>query len=277
MQRQTPARMNNQGPIIRNHHGEPLIHQPQPQIMPNHVQGHSYPYSQGYHPTGTLQPLLQPPVNNQMLFPDQHYIDTSFESALTQGTVSPQLPPVFEYDGLKYIDTARVEPKMGYSPEKTPTKTPETPHFDKKPFASPLDGMIINPEQPGVATIPMQLQQEPFQQHFEMVDMSAPIATSPTRMEEEQRKRSSMEIEQMESSPGSTLRDRNRRHQYSLSPPTSPTGDVSPVPVVEMLQESPGSRSRRRTSSQEQQKPVRKFSLKNQKPRLLFHNFLIIK
>ncbi len=59
----------------------------------------------------------------QMLQPDQQFLDTSFER------LSPQLPPVFEYDGLKYIDTARVEPRIGYSPEKTPPKTPETPHY----------------------------------------------------------------------------------------------------------------------------------------------------
>merc|ERR1711899_80592 len=117
-----------------------------------------------------------------------------------------------------------------------------------------------------MGAIPMhiqQFQQQSLPQEFEMADMSAPIATSPTLMEEERRKRSSMEIEQMESSPGNTLRDRNRRQQYSMSPPTSPTGDVSPVPVVEILQESPGSRSRRRTAEalpSEPQKPVRTFT-----------------
>merc|ERR1711963_1062383 len=124
--------------------------------------------------------------------------------------------------------------------------------------------MMLNPETGlPMQMIPAQMQpQSSYQQQFEMVDMSSapPIATSPTLKEEERRKRSSMEIEQMESSPGSTLRDRNRRQQFSLSPPTSPTGDVSPVPVVEMLQESPGSRTRRRTaepaiSPSEQQKP----------------------
>ncbi len=90
----------------------------------------------------------------KMLQPDQHFLDTSFER------ISPQLPPVFEFDGLKYIDTARVsfaldrwsdgcvlcyvshcptqvEPRIGYSPEKTPPKTPETPHYRQKPFATP--------------------------------------------------------------------------------------------------------------------------------------------
>ena len=66
-----------------------------------------------------------------------------------------------------------------------------------------------------------------------------------------------MQLEQLEVSPGNTLRDRNRRQQYSLSPPVSPTGDISPVPVVEMLQESPGNRTRRRTAEkQEERNPV---------------------
>ena len=92
-----------------------------------------------------------------------------------------------------------------------------------------------------------------------MADMSAPIATSPTLMEEERRKRYSMEIEQMESSPGNTLRDRNRRQQYNLSPP------VSPVPVVELLHESPGSRNRRRATDTQpdEPKPVRYIPFRN--------------
>ena len=124
-----------------------------------------YPPSQG----GTLQPLLPqgktfsfrlsqiPKIMSllknvvlfsgsqqpHILFPDQHFIDTSFEGSLQGSTVggatSPQLPAVFEYNGLKYIDTARVEPRIAYSPEKTPPKTPETPHFGIKPFRDPLD------------------------------------------------------------------------------------------------------------------------------------------
>ena len=104
-----------------------------------------------------------------------------------------------------------------------------------------------------------QFQQQSLPQEFEMADMSAPIATSPTLMEEERRKRSSMEIEQMESSPGNTLRDRNRRQQYNLSPP------VSPVPVVELLHESPGSRNRRRATDTQpdEPKPVRHTPFQN--------------
>ena len=66
--------------------------------------------------------------------------DLSFER------LSPQLPPVFEYNSFKYIDTARVEPRIAYSPEKTPPKTPETPHFGRNPFPKPYeDSGIVNP------------------------------------------------------------------------------------------------------------------------------------
>ena len=79
-----------------------------------------------------IQLGIEPCALFQMLQPDQQFLDTSFDR------LSPQLPPVFEYDGLKYIDTARVEPRIGYSPEKTPPKTPETPHYRHKPFTIPI-------------------------------------------------------------------------------------------------------------------------------------------
>jgi len=68
---------------------------------------------------------MQQQMQMHQLQPDQQFLDTSFDR------LSPQLPPVFEYDGLKYIDTARVEPKIGYSPEKTPPKTPDTPRYNQ--------------------------------------------------------------------------------------------------------------------------------------------------
>jgi hypothetical protein len=73
------------------------------------------------------------PGQQQMLYPNQQFLDGSFGDRL-----SPNLPPVFEFEGMKYIDTARVEPKIAYSPEKTPPKTPETPYFQKTPFVNPV-------------------------------------------------------------------------------------------------------------------------------------------
>ena len=65
--------------------------------------------------------------------------DLSFER------LSPQLPAVFEYNDFKYIDTARVEPRIAYSPEKTPPKTPETPHFGRNPFPKAFEEGMVNP------------------------------------------------------------------------------------------------------------------------------------
>ena len=58
--------------------------------------------------------------------------------------LSPQLPAVFEYNDFKYIDTARVEPRIAYSPEKTPPKTPETPHFGRNPFPKAYEEGLVN-------------------------------------------------------------------------------------------------------------------------------------
>ncbi len=125
--------MRNRAPPNARQQQEALLAQRQPIIKGAQAPGgQQFHYPQPPH----QQPLLQQGVmlNNpqlQQLQPDQHFLDTSFER------LSPQLPPVFEYDGLKYIDTARVEPRIGYSPEKTPPKTPETPHYRLKPFVVP--------------------------------------------------------------------------------------------------------------------------------------------
>ena len=145
--------------------------------------------------------------------------------------MSPALPAEFEYNGLRYIDMARVEPKIGYSPQKTPPKTPETPPFSHTPIINP-NTTTANPDpvwpQPG--------------QVIEMKDM--PVATS--------ERKSTFELENMDSSPGNTLRERNRR---ITSPPTSPN-PLDNEERVEMLQESPGA-SRNRRNRQSENQPVR--------------------
>jgi len=78
--------------------------------------------------------MMQPQFGQQpfMMMQPQPGVDLSFDG------LSPQLPAVFEYNRFKYIDTARVEPRIAYSPEKTPPKTPETPHFGQNPFPKPM-------------------------------------------------------------------------------------------------------------------------------------------
>ena len=128
----------------------------------------------------------------------------------------------FEYDGLRYIDTARVEPKIGYSPEKTPPKTPETPHFTQKPFTVP--GV-------SVGIIPTTMTPSPLPDASSPTSASGPIATS-------EPKRESFHLEELEGSPGSTLRTRRLREDLDET--------------VQMLQESPGSKNRRRTQESQQ-------------------------
>jgi hypothetical protein len=38
----------------------------------------------------------------------------------------------------------RVEPRIAYSPEKTPPKTPETPHFGHNPFPKAYEEGLVN-------------------------------------------------------------------------------------------------------------------------------------
>ena len=173
----------------------------------------------------------------QILFPEHQllqepYLNNSFERT------TPQLPPEFEYNGLRYIDTARAEPKIAYSPEKTPPAM-RTPHFAHTPFVPPGtegQGMVINPNpvwpQPGQA--------------FEMADMGSP-QPPPVATSEKKERPVSFELENLEGSPGNTLRERTRRQMEGLSPPTSPISDDEDT-RVEMLQESPGTRRNRNRS-----------------------------
>ena len=124
--RQYPAgAKRNRAPMQIRRGQEQLLQQPQPQIMAAGQPGvQYYPYAHAQQVGGmTQQQQMQFAQQQQQLIPNQQFLDTSFER------LSPQLPPVFEFEGLKYIDTARVEPRIGYSPEKTPPKTPETPRY----------------------------------------------------------------------------------------------------------------------------------------------------
>merc|ERR1711976_380540 len=70
-------------------------------------------------------------------------------------------------------------------------------------------------------------------------------------------KRSSMTLEELDHSPGNTLKNNKRLLNNILSPPVSPTGrDESPQPVVELLTESPGNRNRRRNTTGEPREPT---------------------
>lgn len=182
-QRQYPAR--NRAPPILRQGQEQLLPQRQPQIMAGPqrpgqvpVQYHPYPQQPQPHPNSGVFQQSYPNQPPHQLIPDQQFLDNSFER------LSPQLPPVFEYNGLKYMDTARIEPRIGYSPQKTPEKTPELKRYMNAPFTTPLR-----------SPPPM-----------EMMDLSpkGPLATSETQ---------EFKLESMESSPGNTLRSRRLREE----------------------------------------------------------------
>jgi hypothetical protein len=73
-------------------------------------------------------------------------MNNSFEIA-AEPSPNMELPAKFQYGQFNYIDTAREEPKIAYTPTNTPPKTPQMPHFDYKPFKQPnyIDGTWIMP------------------------------------------------------------------------------------------------------------------------------------
>jgi len=208
----------NRAPAGQRQGQQPLLTTPQPIII-----GGAQP-QQFYQPYGQ-QPLAGYPQQMQMqqLQPDQHFLDTSFER------MSPALPPVFEYDGLKYIDTARVEPRIGYSPEKTPPKTPDTPRYQQKPFVVP--GVDV-PMHPGTLratdTSPL-----PPGATIEMQEISPSSQTQQTAAD-------SFKLEHLEGSPGANLRSRRLKEDLDES--------------VEILEDSPGvGRHRRQITAESQE------------------------
>ena len=86
--------------------------------------------------------------------------------------------------------------------------------------------MVVNPEQVWAAA--------KAQQNIEMVEMSPPVATS--------ERKQSFELENLEGSPGNTLRERHRR----ITSPVQDIDDPEDQPSVEMLHESPGAGRNRR-------------------------------
>ena len=122
-QRQYPNR-NRTPSGLRQNPDQQLLQGKQPIIMGSQQPGvQYYPYPQVQQPGMNPQqvPLLNTqgqPMQHNVLHPDQQFLDASFDR------LSPALPPVFEFDGLKYIDTARVEPRIGYSPGEDSSQDP---------------------------------------------------------------------------------------------------------------------------------------------------------
>ena len=126
-----------------------------------------------------------------------------------------------------------MEPKIAYTPTNTPPKTPQIPHFDVKPFKQPnyIDGVWNYPGEQEPYTGPMPAHLIPVEGFADpnLPSSRSPVAvdqSSPPRMEEP------MEIECLDSSPGTTIRS-SRRGRPLEGPPG-----------VNRLQASPGARRR---------------------------------
>ena len=225
-----------------------LIKEQQPMIMPagggmamhtKPMPGYPHPAQGGAYiqPKGSYIPM-------QMISPQgQPLLDNSFEEQ-----PDPTLPArlaiskhscqyLFTYfrftsGNFQYIDTARVEPKIAYTPTNTPPKTPQIPHFDVKPFKQPnyVDGVWQYPDQQDAYTGNMPAHMIPVegfvnQEPGRMIQPPVEQASSPPPDEP-------MEIECLDSSPGNTMRS-SRRGRPLEGPPG-----------VNKLQNSPGARRR---------------------------------
>ena len=139
----------------------------------------------------------------------------------------------FTSGNFQYIDTARVPPKIAYTPTNTPPKTPQIPHFEVKPFKQPnyIEGVWNYPDNQEPYTGPMPAHLIPVEGFTDptLTSSRGPVEVDqspPPRMEEP------MEIECLDSSPGTTIRS-SRRGRPLEGPPG-----------VNRLQASPGARRR---------------------------------
>jgi len=261
--RNEAARYRNPPPIIRPGRGErrawggnnkegALVAEVQPMIMPmqqvNKPAMHekmTYQQHAAYNKHQSMQMHGTPYIHNQALPPNQQPLlntsismqynhDNSFEEA--------QLPAQFTTGNFKYIDTARVEPKIAYTPTNTPPKTPQVPHFDLKPFKQPnyIDGTWVMPAEQQAYTGSMPASQIPIEGF--PLDPNQPSTAAPVDVDD-MGEPDPFEIESLESSPGSSLRMVRRGvpevSQLQASPGVLRRG-------VAMLEASPGARRRNR-------------------------------
>lgn len=244
------SKYKNPPPIIRQNPGgrrgggyrkskeNQLVAEVQPMIMPaqqplvnqmTKQMGNPYigqQYIQGnqrtpYIPMQPLNPQQEPFLDHS----------TSFEmDSPTGGDPTHQFPAVFEYGKFKYIDSARVEPKIAYTPTNTPPKTPQIIHYDIKPFKQPnyVDGTWSYPVEQEAYTGIMPASQIPIG-GFPQQDPNLPSSATPVEVDDIEFEKSPdpIEIESLENSPGSTLRSSRRGH-----------------PEVKQLTASPGPRRR---------------------------------
>jgi len=137
----------------------------------------------------------------------QPNFDNSFDLESSDRDPTHQFPAQFEYGNFKYIDSARVEPKIAYTPTNTPPKTPQIPRYDLKPFKQPnyVDGTWEFPLEQEPYTGRMPASQIPLGGYH---DPSLPSSAVMVDVDDEElvEREVPMEIESLENSPGNTLK-----------------------------------------------------------------------
>ena len=190
-------------PMIMPAQRQPLVNQMQQRLGNPYIpQGQTYlptTAGQAYIPMQTLSPTQQPLM--------QPNFDNSFELEGSDRDPTHQFPAQFEYGNFKYIDSARVEPKIAYTPTNTPPKTPQIPRYDLKPFKQPnyVDGTWEFPLEQEAYTGRMPASQIPLGGYH---DPSLPSSAVMVDVDDEEvvEKEVPMEIESLENSPGNTLK-----------------------------------------------------------------------
>ena len=192
-------------PMIMPAQRQPLVGQMQQRLGNPYIpggQGQTYlptNTGQAYIPMQTLSPTQQPLM--------QPNFDNSFDLESSDRDPTHQFPAQFEYGNFKYIDSARVEPKIAYTPTNTPPKTPQIPRYDLKPFKQPnyVDGTWEFPLEQESYTGRMPASQIPLGGYH---DPSLPSSAVMVDVDDEElvEKDVPMEIESLENSPGNTLK-----------------------------------------------------------------------
>ena len=211
--------------IMPANQGRPMMNQMQQKLgnpyIPSPVpmqQGTTYIPSQPmvgqpYIPLQTMGPTSQQPMMDQTF-------DHSFDLESPTGDPVHKFPAQFEYGNFKYIDSARVEPKIAYTPTNTPPKTPQILRYDNKPFKQPnyVDGTWEYPlgEEPYTGRMPAN--RIPIGGYN---DPSLPSTAVMVDVDDDlnvMEKDTPMEIESLENSPGNTLKRKIDVTQMSESP-----------------------------------------------------------
>ncbi len=130
-------------------HGDPILGgEQQPFIVPNqnHMQ---YNQHAGFYAPQAGTPYIPMETLNQANPLLMNNMNNSYETEHSPQPNSAALPAEFTYGQFQYVDTARVGPKIAYTPTSTPPKTPTMQRFDKTPFKQPnyVDGNWIMPEE----------------------------------------------------------------------------------------------------------------------------------